>query len=135
MTIASCNSNSLSNARNPLGKFAFVTVEDAVDLEDAVNAIQQDLAQDSQSNPSGKSTSTNQVKLDRFRSSFLTESRKSEQRLWILGNCSSNNYEWNERQVKQCFGLLFREFIHTARTLRHHRDRPGQRTKSSTIDS
>ena len=24
------------------GKFAFVTVEDAVDLEDAVNAIQQD---------------------------------------------------------------------------------------------
>lgn len=32
----------------------------------------------------------------------------------ILGNCSSNNYEWDESKVEQCFGLLFREFTTTA---------------------
>ena len=31
----------LERTKSP-GKFAFVTVEDAIDLEDAVNAIQQD---------------------------------------------------------------------------------------------
>ena len=113
MTIASCNSNSLSNARNSLAN-------SLSSLWKTLSTLRMQLmqssktSQDSLSNPSGKSTSTNQVKLDRFRRVFPNRVEKVREALRILGNCSSNNYEWNERQVKQCFGLLFREFIHTA---------------------
>ena len=54
------------------------------------------------------------AKRDRFSRVFPARIDKIRDALRILGNCSSNNYEWNEGQVKQCFGLLFREFIHTA---------------------
>ena len=54
------------------------------------------------------------VKRDRFSRVFPSRVDKIRDALRILGNCSSNNYEWDESKVKQCFGLLFREFIHTA---------------------
>lgn len=56
-----------------------------------------------------------ELKRDRFRRIFPARVNKIREGLRILGNCSAkNNYEWNESQVKQCFGLLFREFISTA---------------------
>ncbi|HCA35878.1 MAG TPA: hypothetical protein DEP13_04460 [Gammaproteobacteria bacterium] len=54
------------------------------------------------------------AKRDRFSRVFPLRIEKIRNALRILGNCSSNNYEWDESKVKQCFGLLFREFITTA---------------------
>ena len=54
------------------------------------------------------------VKRDRFNRMFPARVQKIRKALETLGNCSSNNYEWDESKVKQCFGLLFREFITTA---------------------
>ena len=54
-------------------------------------------------------------KRERFSRVFPSRVDKIRDALRILGNCSSNNYEWDESRVKQCFGLLFREFITTAR--------------------
>ena len=55
------------------------------------------------------------VKRDRFNRMFPARVQKIRKQLETLGNCSrKNNYEWDESRVKQCFGLLFREFITTA---------------------
>ena len=54
------------------------------------------------------------AKRDRFSRVFPSRVEKIRDALRILGNCSSNNYEWDESKVKQCFGLLFRQFIKTA---------------------
>ena len=54
------------------------------------------------------------AKRDRFSRVFPLRIEKIRNALRILGNCSSNNYERDESKVKQCFGLLFREFITTA---------------------
>lgn len=54
------------------------------------------------------------AKRDRFSRVFPSRVEKIRDALRILGNCSSNNYEWDESKVKQCFGLLFREFISAA---------------------
>ena len=55
------------------------------------------------------------VKRDRFNRMFPARVQKIRKQLETLGNCSAkNNYEWDESKVKQCFGLLFREFITTA---------------------
>ena len=55
------------------------------------------------------------TKKQRFAKWFPSRIDKVVDDLRILGNCSAkNNYEWDESKVKQCFGLLFREFITTA---------------------
>ena len=55
------------------------------------------------------------VKRDRFNRMFPARVQKIRKSLETLGNCSAkNNYEWDESKVKQCFGLLFRQFIKTA---------------------
>ena len=55
------------------------------------------------------------TKKQRFAKWFPSRINKVVDDLRILGNCSTkNNYEWDESKVKQCFGLLFREFISTA---------------------
>ena len=55
------------------------------------------------------------TKKQRFAKWFPSRINKVVDDLRILGNCSAkNNYEWDESKVKQCFGLLFRQFIKTA---------------------